>query len=101
MKKISFILILVFGFASFTFAQYEKGQKDLNIGVGFGSGFIAGKASIPPISLSFDVGINDQISIGGYFGYTSSKLDAVFYSWNYTYMIVGARGAYHLGTFRK
>ncbi len=48
---------------------------------------------------SLDFGINDNISLGGYVGYSSSKEDfsgfGANYSWKYTYIIVGARGAYH------
>lgn len=74
-------------------AQYAQGQSDINLGVGFVSSFGL------PISVSYDYAYSDKISIGGIFSYASSSEDFGFggfaYSWNYTYMIVGARGMYH------
>lgn len=83
---------------AFGYAQHEQGQINANIGVGIGSSFSAGSLSLPPLSLSVDYGYSDQISIGGYIGYVSSKEDfaVLNYSWKYTYMVVGVRGAYHM-----
>lgn len=74
-------------------AQYAQGQGDINLGIGFVSNYGL------PISVSYDYGITDNISIGGIFSYASTSEDLGFggmaYSWKYTYMIVGARGMYH------
>lgn len=100
MKK--FVFVLAFALIGFTYnaqAQFEKGQMDANIGIGLGASFATGTVDLPPVSLSLDFGINDNISLGGYVGYSSSKEDfsgfGANYSWKYTYIIVGARGAYH------
>ena len=100
MKK--FVFVLAFALIGLTYnaqAQYEKGQIDANLGVGFGASFATGSVSLPPVSFSLDFGINDNISLGGYVGYSSSSEDfsgfGGNYSWKYTYIIVGARGAYH------
>lgn len=98
MKRLTLVLFLMIGLVAFVNAQHEQGQINANIGVGIGSSFSAGSLSLPPLSVSVDYGYSDQISIGGYIGYVASKEDFAFlnYSWKYTYMIVGVRGAYHL-----
>ncbi len=79
-------------------AQFEEGQSDLNLGVGFVTFGFNGDGALP-ISLSYEYGINDNISVGGFGGYVSSTEDfagfGVDYSWKYTYLIVGVRGSYH------
>lgn len=91
-----FLLILA-GAAN---AQYQEGQLDFNLGLGLGNTFgAAGSATFPPINISGDYGITDNISVGGLIGYTAYKEDFNFFgtagTWTYTYLIVGARGAYH------
>lgn len=99
MRKITIVLMMAllaaFGNAN---AQYEKGNIDVNVGFGLGSTIGAGKTQLPPLSLSVDYGYSDQISIGGYLGYTSSKdeFPILNYSWKFSYLIIGVRGAYHL-----
>ncbi|WP_338793546.1 outer membrane beta-barrel protein [Bernardetia sp. Wsw4-3y2] len=99
MKKLIVFLIVCFSF-SFTLstaqAQYEQGQIDANLGVGFLSTFYGSglSQSIPPIGLSVDYGVTDNISVGGYAAYASTKFDT-FDDWRYTYTIIGVRGAYH------
>lgn len=80
---------------------FEEGSKFLHLGVGVGSpyAFSGSKMGVPPIHASFELGVTDKIGVGGLVGYTSSSWDQVFlttnYSWNFSYLIVGARGAYH------
>lgn len=74
-------------------AQWEgKGSKDLNIGVGLGSTLGGGL----PIGASFDVGFNENIAIGGYAGYAGYSQDFGFFKANYSYILLGARGTYHI-----
>jgi hypothetical protein len=96
-KAITVFLIALLGFSFNANAQYEKGQKDLNIGVGLLSTFGVGKAQLPPVSAALDFGITDNISLGGYIGYSMFKEEfaALNYTWKYSYLIIGARGAYH------
>ncbi|MBU1370066.1 MAG: porin family protein [Bacteroidetes bacterium] len=100
MKK--FVLVLAIALVGLTYgaqAQYESGQVDANIGVGLGSTFATGTLDMPPVSLALDFGLSDKMSLGAYVGYSASKEDfsgfGANYSWKYTYIIVGARGAYH------
>lgn len=76
-------------------AQYEAGDKLLNVGVGLGFSLGTGKSTLPPLSLSYEHGFTDKISAGGFLGYAGSKLETVLYTINYTYLMLGARGSYH------
>ena len=68
-------------------AQYEKGDKLLNIGVGLRSFYI-------PIGASLEVGITDEISVGGMAAVASwSGYGSVTY--------FGARGSYHVNELLK
>lgn len=75
---------------------YNKGDKVVSLGVGFGLAGVYGTGGVP-ISLGFDYGLDvPKISVGGVVAYASSTDDFGFgYSWKYTYILVGARGAYH------
>lgn len=96
MKKYSLLIVLLFCLAgsNLSFAQFAKGQKDLNIGIGLGSNYGL------PIGASLDFGITDNISLGAYLGYASKTEELGFgfvsYKWNYTAILMGARAAYHL-----
>ena len=95
MKRVVMILMLV-AVSELAFGQaHTAGTKNLNVGVGLGNVIATGDGLVPPIGASFEVGIKDNISVGGYFGYTASEQQIGVGSWKYTYMIVGARGAYH------
>jgi len=97
MKKfttITLALVLALGLFSNVQAQ-EEGESVAGLGIGFAS-YLGGNSNLPPISLSYDYGYNDKISIGGYLGYSSASEDLGFVgTWNYTYIIVAARGLYH------
>jgi len=109
MKK----LLLMFVVVSFALTQliaqeptFEKGDKVLNLGIGFGSAWYTGigySTQIPPVSASFEIGIVDNIlekgviGVGGYFGYSSYKYTYSFddWGWKYTNLFIGARGNFH------
>ncbi len=84
---------------------FEQGAKFLHVGIGVGSPYIysGSKMGVPPVHASFEAAVSDKIGVGGLVGYTSAKWDQTGfgwstkynYSWNFTYLIVGARGAYH------
>lgn len=81
-------------------AQHEEGQSNINLGVGFVT-FYTGDATMPPLSLSYDYGINDNISVGGYAGYFGAEEElgsfgGETFKWKYSYLVIGVRGAYHL-----
>ena len=101
MKKISKVLLFLMVSVLFSFsakAQFEEGQSDINLGVGFVTFGLNGDGALP-ISVSYEYGINENISVGGFAGYVSSTEDfsgsGFDYTWKYTYIIVGVRGAYH------
>ncbi|MBS1490377.1 MAG: hypothetical protein JSS93_07605 [Bacteroidetes bacterium] len=89
MKKI-YVLISVLSVVAFSnrvLAQYQQGDKLLNLGVGLNSYYSAGL----PLSASFEYGFTPEISAGGIIDYISSD----YYSYRYTSMFFGARGSYH------
>lgn len=84
---------------------FNKGDKVVSLGIGLGD-YIGGsgyKTSIPPIALSGEMGIVDglindraSIGIGGYAAYLSKKYEwRSDLSFKYTYLIFGAKGAFH------
>jgi len=100
MKKIITIAAILI-LSSQLFAQgYDKNKTVLNAGIGFGLAGIYGDATLPPISLGLQFGVNEKISVGGMVGFSTSTYDlgsflGKNYEWDYTYIIVGARGEYH------
>ena len=111
MKKLIFALAIIFAGASVSNAQdvFVKGDKVLNVGVGLG-GNLGGsgyKSTIPPISISGEYGLTDAllkngkgyVGVGGYLAYTANKYTNTYagheYGWKYSYIIIGARGAFH------
>ena len=98
MKKTIFASIVLLSlFFTCSYAQdnpnFAQGQYDLNIGIGLGSNLGGGL----PISASLDVGISDQISLGGYLGFVnvSQSIGFGFGEIKYNNFVFGARGAYH------
>ncbi|HCM75190.1 MAG TPA: hypothetical protein DIS90_02325 [Cytophagales bacterium] len=94
MKK-NFILVLI-GFFSLlsgsAFAQYAKGDKLLNVGIGVNSYYNGGI----PVGASFEVGVTDEISVGGSIDYLSHNYGTFFGNdWRFTALYIGARGSYH------
>ena len=75
MKKI-FLMLFVASLLSVAsekaFAQYEKGDKLLNVGLGLGSYYGGGVA----VGASFEYGVTDFISVGA---------QADFYTWGYNW----------------
>ena len=78
-------------------AQYKKGDNLLNIGVGLGSYSLGGL----PIGASFEHGITEDISIGGFFDYASWKNGYLSYNYSWRAMYFGARGSYHFNELLK
>jgi len=89
---------------------FNKGDKVLNLGIGLGSTLYTGPyytTQIPPVSASLEVGVIDNLfevqglnlGVGGYLGFTTSKYEYSFFGsirgWEYTSVIVGARGNVH------
>ncbi len=105
------LAILAAGFSAVAQeSMFNKDDKVVNIGIGIGSTLYTGSyysTRIPPVSLSVEYGLIENlldvedlnIGIGGYLGLSSSQYKYSWiggnYGWNYTYIILGGRGALH------
>lgn len=73
--------------------KYDKGDILLNFGIGAGYYYAGGV----PFTASAEFAINDLISVGPYFGFTSYRYNASGFKFNYTFLDLGGRGSYHFG----
>lgn len=85
---------------------YKKGDKVLSGGIGLGGVVgLYGDATLPPISVGYEMGYNENISFGGLAGIAGSEAKYTWftgsYGWEYTYIILAARGAYHFDVFKS
>lgn len=106
MKKISLIFVFI-SFSLTQFAQdpiFSSGDKVVNFGLGLGTTLYTGsyyKMSVPPLSVSYEVGIKDDViekgsvGVGGYLGYSAYKWEYSNWGWKYSNLIIGARGSFH------
>ena len=103
-KKVFLAVLAIVGSFSIANAQevFHKGTTAINAGVGLGS-YYSG-LSIPPLSVSLDYGVadnlingnNGSISVGGFVGYAASSYSGwIADKVNVSYAILGARGAFH------
>lgn len=102
MKKILSTMVAVVAMTLSTNAQlFDEDAKFFHVGIGVGSpyAYSGSDVSIPPVHASAEFAVSEKIGVGGLVGYTASKYDQAYfgdsYSWKFTYLIVGARGAYH------
>ncbi len=111
MKKVTAFALV--GLLSLPLVKAQESSFNLNdiavnFGIGLGSSYGFGlytSTKIPPISISIEKGIMDEvlekgvIGVGAYAGFTSYSYHYVFstydYGWNYTNIIVGVRGSFH------
>ncbi len=93
MKKT--ILFLAFSLVmgvSTSFAQFNKGDKDVRVGLGLiGFGFNA----------TAEYGIIDDLGVGLYFGYERNSLGYLVASYSYNSLYFGPRGTYHFNRLLK
>jgi hypothetical protein len=109
-KLIAFVVVFLCSASFVVNAQniFSKGDRAVNIGLGIGSyyGGTGYSSTIPPLSVSFEQGIIDglldgkgSIGVGGYLGYSANKWETSAggdtYGYKYSYMMIGARGAFH------
>lgn len=99
---------------------FEKGQLDVNLGIGLLANryyYYSGSRISPPINLSIDKAVTENLSFGGFLAYVRSVYKNTGYytyydnnskNWIYagyndkltvTYGILGARGAFHLAQY--
>ena len=102
-KKVFLAALALIGSVSLANAQevFHKGTTAINAGVGLGSYY--NSLSIPPLSVSLDYGVadnlingnNGSISVGGFAGYAASSYSSSVYKATYSYISLGGRGAFH------
>lgn len=116
------LLFLVCITAGMEAQSFKAKQVDINLGFGLGSRYRFGIVNVtgyrPPISISGEYGITEDISVGVYLGYTGYSIrysgtdwcnngngNGLFYTYEDTYSwsfyIVGLRGAYHFAKLVK
>lgn len=107
MKKTLMLFAVLFCFTLTGVSQntFKKGDKVLNVGIGFGNVLYSGTgytSKTPPISASFEMGVKDELfdekssfGIGGYMGYSGAKWEYSGWGWKYTNFILGVRGVGH------
>ena len=104
MLKIVFLAVLaIVGSISIANAQevFHKGTTAINAGIGLGSYY--NSLSIPPLSVSLDYGVadnlingnNGSISVGGFVGYAGGSQTYGTYKSSFSYIALGGRGAFH------
>jgi hypothetical protein len=107
MKRKSFILVCLLANIFLVSAQsvFTKGDKVLNVGIGFGNTLYTGlgySSTIPPLFASLDVCAKDNLfneksslGVGGFVGYASSeyKQDLIDFRYKYSSFILGVRGS--------
>jgi len=90
---------------------FQKGDKVLNLGVGFGGFSPSGyQISTPSASASYEVGVKDfgpdngSLGIGGYLGYSRFNENGNYFGsdyWTVNKILIGARGVYHYPLVNK
>jgi hypothetical protein len=110
MRKIIFMVSLMTCSIHLKAQPFESGTNMINAGIGLGSslGSFGYTSQTPGISASFErgmweVGGHGVISLGGYLGYKAYKFTSTYlynggiysYSNKWSYLILGARSAYH------
>ena len=97
MKKIMVLVAVLALGSSVVVAQnaYMKGNNLIHGGLGFGLAGIFGDPTIPPITVGYETGFEEKISLGGLAGFSGSSYTGPGWEWKYTYILFGVRGAYH------
>lgn len=77
------------------FAQFEKGDKLLNLGINLGGTYGGGGIGL---GASYEAGVHDFISVGAQADFTTWSYGGFSgYKWRYNFFTVAARGSYHFG----
>lgn len=96
MKKITLFLFSLLFLTAISIQDiraqaYQNGDVNIGGGIGIGS-TLTGNGGLP-IAAHVEKGFHEAISAGLYVGYASYN----YSFWKWTYLIIGARGAYHFG----
>lgn len=102
------LLIFLLFFSTVVHAQsFEQGDKLLNVGLGIGNVLGSGSTVFPPTQVTFEYGVTESISVGGFIGYAANKVsygipftsDSDEIKTTFTYF--GARVSYHFYNTEK
>ena len=88
-------LCIIFFTQSVSAASFSKGDKLLQTGASLGLAGRYGRATLPPLSVSFEYGFHEYVSAGGTFAIAGSKDGMGGLTWRYTYFIIATRGEFH------
>lgn len=107
-KLLLFLFVVVFSLTQLLAQEstFQKGDKVLNLGIGFGSTYYGSyyTSHTPALSASLEFGVADgilekgSIGVGGYLGYSSAKWTNYYKTTNF---ILGARGSFHYPLVNK
>jgi hypothetical protein len=103
LKTLLFVFLGAFSMTLFAQDQvFQKNDKDLSFGIGFGTPWgIAGYSTVlPPLGVNFDYALRDDwgpgvFGVGGYAGLSSYKYTYFGFNANYTTIMLTARATYH------
>ena len=114
-KKILTIALIISNLSFVNAQSFVKGQKDLNIGVGAGNRYVNSfyNSSSPALVASLEFAVTDEISLGGFLGYTGGTYKTGNYyticggnyvgpyydTYRYSYSVLGFRAAYHFAKY--
>lgn len=91
LKFICVILVVFSTTAVSAQGRYDKGDVLVNAGIGLGYYYAGGV----PLLLSGEFAVNDVISVGPYFGYTSYNWGYFSQGYRLSFIDFGVRGSYH------
>lgn len=98
MKNLFLVVVAIVLVSSTMFGQIAFKNDDTNISGLLGIGGFAGgygTSTLPALAAAYEMGITENISVGGIVGYTGTEEDFGFGKAEYSYILIGARGAYH------
>ena len=96
-KRVLYLAGLLCFFSYVASAQFKKGDKLLNLGIGVNSYYSGGI----PFSSSFEVGVTDQISAGVGLDYLTHNYKIGPTNYGFSALYIGARGSYHFNELLK
>jgi hypothetical protein len=95
MKRITLVCTAILFFFALLPSQAQDAGRGINVNAGIGLGVY--NAGGIPIGASVEVGIKDNIAVGGFFDYARYRRNFGGYKWNYNFLYFGGRASYHLG----
>jgi len=99
MKKITLLLVAFLFAFTFLSAQAQDNGQGIRINAGIGLGVY--NAGGIPIGASVEVGIKNNIAVGGFVDYAHYGRNYLGYKWSYNFIYLGGRASYHLGDLLK